>query len=172
MKTLLVATCLMWLALVLELAQPNRLVQGSLLLPIVCGVMFWTRSASGLVVSGLVLVLDSIARPSQLPLCPMILPCIAAAFLSPSNRSEDYDVRGSSFRIPVPLQLPLLTLAAVLLQCLGSTPLDQSSTFFFPDLSTIPGRLRSLAIVGLPLSAFLSLMIRLADELGLRRSFV
>jgi hypothetical protein len=170
MKTVMAAISLMWLALIVELAMPSMLVQGSLLLPIACGVMFWTRSTSGLIVSGLILLLDSIARPTQLPLCPMCLPFIAVTCLAPPVHSEEYRARGFSFRIPVPLQLPLLTLAAVLLQCVGSIPLDQFPTFS-ADVSTIPDRVKSLAIIGLPLSGGLSLMMRLADELGLRRSF-
>jgi len=170
MKTLMAATCLMWVALIMELAMPSLLVQGSLLLPIACGVMFWTRSSAGLIVSGLVLLLDSVARPSQLPLCPMCLPVITVMFLAPSIHTEEYRSRGFSLRIPAPLQLPLLTLVAVLLQCLGSIPLDQFLANS-PDWSALPVRLKSLAIIGLPLSACLSLIIRLADELGLRRSF-
>jgi hypothetical protein len=170
-KMLIAAVSVMWVALAVELAMPKTLAHGSLLLPIVCGVMFWTRSTSGLIVSGLVLLLDSIARPLQLPLSAMFLPFIAVSFLAPSIHSEEYRARGCSFRVPAPLQLPLLTLAAVLLQSVGSIPLDQYRLLLqiFPIVFT---SVKAQAMVALPMSACLSLMIRFGDELGLRRSFV
>jgi len=92
-------------------------------------------------------------------------------FSGPSTHPEDYRARGFGFRLPIPLHLPLLTLAAVLLQTLGSVPLTQllMTTVVF---STIIDNLQSLAFIALPVSAVVSLIIRLADEIGLRRSFV
>ena len=171
MKTLLIAACLMWSALVAELAWPNQLAQGSLLLPIACSVMCWTRSTNGLMLSGLVLLMDWIARPSQLPWCPMLLPFMAVIFVAPSVHNAGYRVPGFAVRIPVPLQLPLLTLAAVLLQTLGLVPSIQILTpsQFSP---AIIDQLKSLAIIALPMSAGISLLIRMADEFGMRRSIV
>ena len=171
MKTLFVAACVMWTALAVELAWPSQLVHGSLLLPIACSVMYWTRSTSGLVLSGLVLLVDWIARPSLLPLCPMLLPLITVLLVAPSVHTAEYRARVIAIRLPVPLQLPLLTLAAVLLQTLGSVPLIQ---FLTPAQVSpvIVQTLNSLAIIALPVSAGVALMIRMADELGMRRSIV
>jgi hypothetical protein len=169
MKTMLGAACLLWMMLAIELTWPRALSQGAVLLPVACAVMYWTRSATGILLAGLMLLMDWIARPSPLPLCSMGLPFLAALWLSPSGRSELFQTRSSVFSIPVPLQLPLLTLAAMLLQTAGAIP---SASFAVPDqlVAQVGTALQSLAIVALPISAVLSLMIRVADEFGLRRS--
>jgi len=171
MKTLLVAACLMWITLALEVAWPVTVPHGALLLPIVCGVIFWTRSTAGLMLSGIVLLLDWIGRPTQLPLCAMLLPFVAVLCLAPSAHHDEYRSVGMSFRIPLPLQLPLMTLVAVLLQIGGSLPLASLSTptLILPDVLQT---LRAICIIALPVSAGLTLMIRVADEFGLRRAFV
>ena len=169
MKTMLATACLLWIMLAVELTWPRVLSQGAILLPVACAVMYWTRSATGILLTGLMLLVDWIARPSPLPLCSMGLPFLAAMWLSPSNRNEAYQTRPSAFFVPMPLQLPLLTLAAMLLQTLGSIPFAA----FAEPLQLVPQMgmsLKSLAIVALPVSAVLSLMIRVADEFGLRRS--
>lgn len=171
MKTLFFAACVMWTVLAVELAWPSQLVRGSLLLPIACSVMYWTRSTAGLVLSGLVLLVDWIARPSQLPLCPMLLPLFTVLFIAPSVHNAEYRARVVAFRLPVPLQLPLLTLAAVLLQTLGAVPLIQFLTPTQVSAVSVQN-LNSLAIIALPVSAGVSLMIRMADELGMRRSII
>ena len=169
MKTMLGAGCLLWIMLAIELTWPRLLTQGAILLPVACAVMYWTRSATGILLTGLMLLVDWIARPSPLPLCSMALPFLAALWLSPSVRNEAYQTRPSVFSIPMPLQLPLLTLAAMLLQTLGSIPF---AAFAAPGqlVPQIGTALKSLAIVALPISAGLSLMIRVADEFGMRRS--
>jgi hypothetical protein len=171
MKTLLAAACLIWMTLATELAWPTAVPHGALLLPIVCGVMFWTRSTSGLMLSGIVLLLDWIARPSALPLCGMLLPFAAAMCLAPSAHREEFRSGGLSLEIPGPLQLPVLTLVAVLLHLLGTIPLTSllTPTLILPDVLSTS---KSLCIIALPVSAVLTLIIRIADEFGLRRSFV
>ncbi len=171
MKTLLVAACLIWMTLAVELAWPAAVPHGALLLPVVCGVMFWTRSTAGLMLSGIVLLLDWIARPSALPLCGMLLPFAAVMCLAPSAHREEFRSGSLSLRIPGPLQLPVLTLVAVLLHLLGSVPLTSLLTpaLILPDVLSTS---KSLCIIALPVSAAMTLMIRIADEFGLRRSFV
>lgn len=170
MKTLFVSACAMWVALAAELASPRLLPHSSALLPIVCGVMFWTRSTPGLMLCGLVLLLDWIARPSYLPLCPMVLPFLAVIFLAPSIQNDEYQSRKSSLKIPAPLQLPLLTLAAVVLQTIGSLNWAQLSAPA-DAVTEITEIMKSPLLLALPLSAMLSLLIRMADELGMRRSY-
>lgn len=171
MKTLLIAACLIWITLAVELAWPDAVPHAAFLLPVVCGVIFWTRSTAGLLLSGIVLLLDWIARPSALPMCAMLLPFVAVICLAPSAHHDEYRSGGLSLRIPGPLQLPVLTLVAILLHLLGSVPLTSLSTpaLILPD---VLNTLKSQCIVALPVSAALALMIRVADEFGLRRSFV
>lgn len=170
MKTLCISACLMWFTLAAELASPAMLPHGSLLLPVVCGVMYWSRSSTGLMLSGVFLLLDWIARPTYLPLCPMLLPFIAVMALAPSVHNDEYRTRSLSLRLPTPLHLPLLTLAAVVLHLVSSLTITQYLT---PNsvLPLLGENLKSLAIIALPVSAVASLIIRLADEFGLRRSF-
>ena len=154
----------------LEMAWPSALPHGAVLLPVACGVMFWTRSSVGLILSSAVLLLDWIARPTLLPLCAMILPVVAVLCVAPSVQSDDFGKRRFSLCIPVPLLLPALTLIAVVLQIVSSIPVPQ----FMAVATLLPfvtDRLQPLAIIALPFSAGISLLIRCADEFGLRRSF-
>ena len=170
MKTLLAAGCLLWVALVTELAWPTMIPRGTLLLPIVCGAMYWVRSSAGLAVAGLLLLLDWIARPTVLPLCPMLLPFLAVLCVAPSRHHNEYRSRSVAMRIPQPLQLPLLTLTALLLQIVSEFSLSQ---WLKPDdlLRLLADRGGVAQMVAIPLSAVLSLLVRAGDELGLRRTF-
>ena len=100
----------------------------------------------------------------------MILPIVAVLFIAPSIQSDDFGQRRFSLRVPVPLLLPALTLIAVVLQTVSSIPFPQF-TAAATLLPFVTDRLQPLAIIALPFSAGLSLLIRCADEFGLRRSF-
>jgi hypothetical protein len=170
MKTLIASASLLWVALVTELAWPTMIPRGALLLPIVCGAMYWIRSSAGLAVTGLLLLLDWIARPTVLPLCPMLLPFAAVLCVAPSRLHNEYRSRSLALRIPQPLQLPSLTLMALLLQVISEFSLSQWAN---PDelLPLLADRSRLALMVAIPLSAVLSLLVRAGDELGLRRAF-
>ena len=171
MKTLLMSVCLLWATLAVEIASAGKVPHGALLLPIVCGIIFWMRSTGGIVLCGLALLVDWIARPTSLPLCSMVLPLLAVLCIAPGVRNEDYRRTGLSLRIPSPLQLPLLTVAALLLHSLEAITFAQFQT---PSVvgNQLTESLASRAVIALPVSALLSLMIHAADELGLRRTFM
>jgi hypothetical protein len=168
MKSLFAATALLWLTLTLELAWPDRVPRASLLIPAAGVVVLWCRSAAGLWLAGLALLVDWIARPTVLPLLPMLLPPLACAVLLPTDDSGSF--RSSRRRVPQALQLPLITLLGLCLHLAGTCPIAIP-----PDWS-VPGRdlaahLKSLLIVALPLSGLATLAVRFADEFGLRRTF-
>jgi hypothetical protein len=170
MKGLFLCGCVMWVTLAVELANPSRLPHGSLLLPIICGCLFWLRSTMGLILPGTMLLLDWIARPSFLPLCPMLVPMLAVVCLAPSTRSAEYSTGRSWLRVPAPLQLPLLTLVSVILQSLGSL-LPEQWLSLPAQASAVLENLKMVLIIALPVSAVISLTIRMADEFGMRRVF-
>lgn len=161
---------ILWLTIAIELTWSGSLPQGALLLPIACGVMFWMRSVSGILLAATALLLDWVARPGFLPLCPMLLPGVAACLISPSRKPDDYSSRRQSFgRMLTPLHLPLITLMAVSLQLAGRhNPASMPSWIDFQ--STISTSLPPLLMISLPISAGISMLMRLADELGLRRA--
>ena len=171
MKGLFLCGCVMWVTLAVELANPSSLSHGSLLLPVICGCLFWLRSTTGLMLSGTMLLLDWIARPSFLPLCPMLVPLLAVVCLAPSTRSDEYSTGRSWFRVPLPLQLPLLTLAAVVLQTLGDLSTEQWLSLPAPA-SAVRENLKMVLVIALPVSAVISLTICMADEFGMRRVFL
>ena len=159
MKGLFLCGCVMWVTLAVELANPSHLPHGSLLLPVICGCLFWLRSTTGLMLSGTMLLLDWIARPSFLPLCPMLVPLLAVVCLAPSTRSDEYSTGRSWFRVP-----------AVILQSLGSLSTEQWLTLP-AQVSTVLENLKLVLVIALPVSAVISLTIRMADEFGMRRVF-
>lgn len=169
MKLLLVLAML-WMSIAVELAWSGSMPHGALVLPLACGIMFWMRSVSGIVLSATALLLDWVARPGFLPLCPMLLPAIAACLISPSSKPDDYSSRRRSFAKKLtPLHLPFITLLAVSLQLIGQ--LNLSSLPAVADVQlAVKTSLPSLLMISLPISAGISMLMRLADELGLRRA--
>jgi hypothetical protein len=68
-----------------------------------------------------------------------------------------------------PLHLPLFTLLAVGLQLIGQ--MNLSAIPAMPEVyAALKTSLPSLLIISLPISAGISMLMRLADELGLRRA--
>ena len=169
MKTIL-TLAILWMSIAAELAWSDSVPHGALVLPIACGIMFWTHSVTGILMSATALLIDWIARPGFLPLCPMLLPGIAACLISPSSKPDDYNSRRQSFaKMLTPLHLPLITLMAVSLQLVGQ--LNLSSLPAVVDIqSAMKTSLPSLLMISLPISAGISMLMRLADELGLRRA--
>mgnify|MGYP001250936744 FL=1 len=161
---------ILWMSIAVELAWSGSLPHGALLLPITCGVMFWMRSVTGILLPATALLIDWVARPGFLPLCPMLLPGIAACLISPSSGPDDYSSRRQSFgRMLTPLHLPLITLLAVSLQLIGQLNLSSMPTLIEIQ-SAVGTSLPSLLVISLPVSAGISMLMRLADELGLRRT--
>ena len=169
MKILLVLSIL-WMTIAVELTWSGSMPHGALVLPLACGIMFWMRSVSGILLSATALLLDWVARPGFLPLCPMLLPAIAACLISPSSKPDDYSSRRRSFAKKLtPLHLPFITLLAVSLQLIGQ--LNLSSLPAVADVQlAVKTSLPSLLMISLPISAGISMLMRLADELGLRRA--
>lgn len=165
-----IAMTILWLAIAAELAWSDSVPHGALLLPITCGILFWMRSVPGILLSAAALLIDWIARPGFLPLCPMLMPILAVCLMSPSTKTDDYSSRRQSlWKKLTPLYLPLLTMLAVSLQLIGQLNLSEIPAW--ADLhSVIKTTLPSLLMISLPISAAISMVMRLADELGLRRT--
>ena len=107
MMKIVIALAILWMSIAVELAWAGSWPHGALLLPVACGVMFWMRSVTGILLSATVLLIDWVARPGFLPLCPMLLPAIAACLISPSSKPDNYSSRRQSLaRMLSPLHLP------------------------------------------------------------------
>jgi uncharacterized membrane protein YphA (DoxX/SURF4 family) len=157
---------LVWLAEVLEQALPQWLPRGAAVLPVICAVVLWNRSASGLCLGGVLLLLDWIARPTSFPAAPLLLPLFAA--LLHTAGPDESGLQRRRFRIPAPLLLPLL--AGVLLTA-QSLSLDSWNVWRDP-LTAARSALqhgRPALLVLLPVSGVLALLLQLSEELGLRR---
>ena len=161
---------ILWLTIAVEIAWSQSLPQGALLLPIACGIMFWMGTGTGILMSATALLIDWIARPGFLPLCPMLLPAMSVCLISPTSKADDYRSRRQSIlNMMAPLHLPLFTLLAVGLQLIGQmnwSPMPAVVELNAAVKTTLP----SLLIISLPISAGISMLMRLADELGLRRA--
>ena len=76
MKQILAAVICAWLSVMLELAFADVLPRGALLLPVLCAVLTWRASVRLLLTGGILLLTDWIARPTLLPLVPLLLPAL------------------------------------------------------------------------------------------------
>ncbi|MFM7867530.1 MAG: hypothetical protein ACKPHU_25235 [Planctomycetaceae bacterium] len=169
MKSVLAAVICAWLAVMLEVSGTGLIPRGALFLPVICAVFTWQPGVRPLLIGGILLLLDWIARPTLLPAVPLLLP-FAVLLIVPHDARRRYGVR-RMLRLPAPLQIPLLTVIATGLQCLAGVS--------YPALPNseelrllVSHSLLPLLLVALPVSAVLALLLRLAEETGLRRPFL
>lgn len=157
MKSFVILALLLWISLVAELAWSTILPHGSLLFPIVCATVFWFASSTSIMLIGLVLIVDTIVRPLAIPLNAVLTPLLAVAFLSASVSTDSYVRSRNPLRwIPQPLHLPLMAVLMVGLHSLSDRR--------WLDITVLPTLIRVV-----PFGACLSMLIRVSDELGLRR---
>jgi len=162
----MIGVLLVWLAEVLEQALPQWLPRGAAALPVICAVVLWNRSAGGLCVGGVLLLLDWIARPTAFPAAPLLLPLCAA--LIGTAGSEDSGLQRRRLRLPAPLLLPLLAGGLLAAQ---SVSLEAWHVWRDP-LAAAQSALQQgqpALLVLLPVSGVLALLLQLGEELGLRR---
>ncbi len=166
MLALLTPLLLLWLSMGLEIALPAALPHGCLLYPLVVGILLWRLTAGRLLLVGLMLLVDWIARPTVWPLVSLLLPVLMVCCGGVTERTVTYRER-SRRMIQQPVQAPLLTLVLVLLHQLGrQTGGDWLQLQFAgPMLRGSAG----LLMIAIPFSAVISLLLKLAEELGIRR---
>ncbi len=175
MKSLIMFVVLLWASLVIEMAWPGWLPHGCLLFPVICGTIFWLQSPIAVIVTGMILLADWILRPGTLPLTMILVPLLSAAVLSGTLKSDTFVRRRGLFRrIPQPLQLPAMVLAMVVLNQIadagGMMPWTSSEPgALLGELQLLPEKILPVIYRALPVSGLISVVIRLADELGLRR---
>ena len=165
-----VAMCaVLWLAISIELAWRQAVPQGCVLIPLVCGFLCWARNSVVVLVTGLALLLDWIVRPTQWPLTPLLLPVIAVQLLS-TGCVHDRSLTDRRSVIPQPLELPVLTLSGLVCFAFSTIPFGGGEQW---DVlaQTLLIELKSSCLIAVPISAAGTLLIRFADEFGLRRSF-
>lgn len=185
MRAWLVWLAVLWLALSAELAWPQYVPPGCLVFPMIGGVLFWFRREAGILLAGAALLVEWLARPTAFPLAGVCIPLLAAAVFSGDWRVSDYRRTRNPLRwLPQPLHLPLLVVVMILLQQIsGLLPAELFASDLLPDGGTsagwpdlarltqvLRGQVWPVLLLAVPLSAVLSLVIRLADELGLRRT--
>ena len=168
MKRAILCFLIAWFAIVLELAFPNQLPHGSLLLPMVCGTLAWRASASSVFIASVILLLDWIARPTLYPVNALLLPLLTAFA---SSLSEDAPALRRSRRglIPAALRLPFFVTLAIALQTIGNVPWNA----FLQFQSTCESLLKTvlpMLMIAIPLSAAMALVYRVCDEFGLTRA--
>jgi hypothetical protein len=167
LRTLAAMSLCAWFAVVLELAWPAIIPRGSLLIPVICSVMLWERSAVLHGLGGLLLLLDWIARPTIFPIAPLILPLLIAA--GGSRPAAEVSWRRRRWGIPGPLRLPLL---AVVVLAIQAASLQGPAQWLQPS-TAVDMWLRQMQpplLVLLPVSGVIALLLQLAEELGLRRT--
>lgn len=168
MRSLLVAVLLTWVALVLEITFPAHIPGGSLIFPIACSICLWFRSTFGMLLCGVGLIVDAIVRPAPFPWVGVVIPLLAAFFCRGDSVQSPFRKSRGWRLIPRALELPVLVLGAVCFDQAIRVPLD------FWSFDTTVGfkcleRLLPILMIALPLSGLGSLLIRVADEFGLRR---
>ncbi|MEZ6043341.1 MAG: hypothetical protein R3C20_22820 [Planctomycetaceae bacterium] len=187
MKAGLMIALLLWMTLCVELAWPDRLPSGCLMIPLAVAAACWLRNSLGVVLFSFILLLSWIARPVGLPLAAIVSPIIIAAFLLRTGHSGREGSRVSVAASGL-LQLPLLVvLVSVLHQAAihasgfqGPAVSDAASVVGHQFIELIqalvqdPGRFANntlaVLLIAVPFSVVLNILLVLSDELGLRRN--
>lgn len=168
MKSFSAAAACLWLAIAMEFSWRQMLPQGCVLLPVACGLLCWMRTGTAVLVCGLALLADWVIRPTMLPLLPAVLPLIAIGFNAAGTSG---DLRAARrLRIPTPLLVPAMTIIGLCLQSLTTIPWQQPEAWEHVARTTI-AELQASCLIAVPLSAVVAILIRTADEFGLRRTF-
>ncbi|MEZ6058782.1 MAG: hypothetical protein R3C19_00300 [Planctomycetaceae bacterium] len=160
LKRNLLTVLLLWATLVAERARPDVLPAGSIFFPAVVAGMLWFRSSSGLLIGGVMLIIDWITRPTPAPVVPVFLTVAATVLLASDADVNEFSERRSLVqRIPEWLRPALLTAAALV----AYRATNAWATTF--DAASIV----RCAAISLPLSLLLGIVFRAADDFGLRR---
>ncbi|MEY3458788.1 MAG: hypothetical protein RL215_1945 [Planctomycetota bacterium] len=161
------ALALAWFAMAVELAWPGAVPRGSVVIPMICAVILWERSAFLLSIGGGLLLFDWIARPTAFPAAPLVLPLLVAAAGHSGEPRRAW--RKKRPGVPSPLQLPLIATMILGLQAASqqrpwawSQPVAASQEWLVS--------LHAPLLVLLPVSGVLALLLQLAAELGIRRT--
>jgi hypothetical protein len=156
-----------WFAMVVELAWPGAVPRGSVVIPMICALILWERSAFILCLGGGLLIVDWIARPTAFPAAPLVLPLLFAAAGNSSESQRSWKKRRPG--IPAPLRLPLFAMMILGLQVASQ---QRPGDWMRPAAASqewLVG-LHAPLLVLLPVSGVLALLLQLAAELGIRRT--
>jgi hypothetical protein len=169
MKTALVAIVFLWACLSVELAQVGRLPGHCLILPVACAVMFWSANGTGVMIAGCALVIDWIARPTDLPLVAVFVPTLAVVLMATETTRSGYRRRQIP-SLPASWRLPLLTVVAAVLH-LTSELIMVSFDDPLQSLAVFQSQLWALLLVAVPISVAAAIVLHVARELGFRSAF-
>ncbi len=165
MRFVVARVILAWGAMIIEQSRPDLLPAGAVLLPVVIAGMLWNRSAGGVVAGGVVLILDWIARRQGLPLLPVVLSLGVTLMLLQSSSIHQWGGRRTRvLQTPEWVQPSALTVVGIGLLT-GPAIVAHHANF----LDTLPV-FGKYAMISLPLSVLLTVLMKLADEFGLRQS--
>lgn len=165
MKTCLIVMLGCWMAMVCEQTRPDALPAGSVLIPMVAALIFWLRNATGVLLGGVALIIDWIARPNGLPLMPMILPVAAVLLIRQSWPGAQFKYRRVMMRLPTWTQPLVLTATAVMLQ-MSSTLASFNGSL---SLTAVADCLPEYTVTAFVLSAAAGFIIQFCDAMGIRR---
>ena len=156
---------LAWGAMIIEQSRPDLLPAGAVLLPVVIAGMLWNRSAGGVATGGVVLILDWIARRQGLPLLPVVISLGVTLMLLQTSPIYQWD-GGRTRVLKTPEWVQLLALTVVGIVLLTGSPIVTHHLTFLEVLPVFG----NYAVISLPLSILLTVMMKLANEFGLRPS--
>ena len=168
MKFLLWCLLTAWCALVLEMAFSDVLLRGAIFVPLVGAILLWAPTVRGLMTGGLLLLLDWIARPTLMPVVPFLIPVVATAMVAVRGTSRLYQQPRVRMRLPEAFQLPCLVVIAMLCDQVSQIPISAWQSWELV-LWGAWQKLQPVMLVAVPLSAGLALLMKLAEETGLRR---
>jgi len=155
---------LAWGAVTIEEARPDLIPAGAILLPLLAAAMLWTTSGTGIFTGGVILILAGIIRPHSHFLQPAAF-AAAAAFLSAYRQADPWESGQRSFLQPPESAHPLI------LVCIGATLLFVPGFVNNSESQTLVwNRTGQFTVIAIPLTVVLTALMKLAGELGLRRT--
>ena len=161
MKTIVAWILLLWVALIFQVARPELIRSGSLVIPLSVGCIFWLRNGTGILIAGVALLIQWILNTSSAPIdvvVTLIFACIAISRDSPDDSGWPSTTTG--IRYAWWFQPAIVLCAGLILHAFLINNFQVEN--LWPSL-------RSSLCIALPVLAMTLLIARTADQFGLRR---
>ena len=161
MKTIVAWMLILWSALILQVARPDVLGSGSLVVPLSVGCVFWLRNGTGVLLAGAALLIQWILHTTFAPL-DVVVTLLSASVAISRDRSGDL----ASPSPPTGLQHVWWIQPTVVL-CAGLFV----HSLLIVDFQTenLWPMLISSSCIAVPVLTLTLLIARTADQFGLRR---
>jgi hypothetical protein len=161
MKTITSWILILWAALVFELARPESLPSGSVVLPVAIGCVFLLRNGTGILIVGTALLVQWILNTTSAPLDVVATLLLAGAAISPGKQRSSWSPAADRKMQHAWWVQPAIIMAIALTLHTAMVERDQ--------LATMWSALAHRIFIAVPVLALILIAAKATEQLGLRQ---